>query len=122
MTNNEEIGLEIDEFNLEDLIVLGEHKKIPIEITFPKDDGSKVKAKVLIRQLTLKEMEDIPYGTNDVYSINIAVLAMAMFKANGDKFTPDEIEVLPIGVVNAISNKIQEVSGVEFTNQRLRNF
>ena len=123
MVNEEDnINLEVDEVNLEDLIVLGEHKKIPVQVTYPKEDGSKVKAKVLIRQLTLKETEDIPINTNSLYLINLSILGIAMFKMDGSKFSSKEIVALPIGVVNAISEKIREISGVEFSTMKLENF
>jgi hypothetical protein len=54
---------------------------------------------------------------------NMSVLQIALFKKNGDTFTRKELEVLPIGVVNAIATKILEVSGVDIEEQRrLSNF
>jgi hypothetical protein len=45
------------------------------------------------------------------------------YTQNGDTFTRKELEVLPIGVVNAIATKILEVSGVDIEEQRrLSNF
>ena len=120
--NNDDVILEIDEMNLEDLIVLGDDKKIPIEITFPNNDGNKVRAKALIKQLTLKEMEGIQIGRNDVVKANLIVLERALFKSDGSHFNDDELNSLPIGVVNAIAAQIMEVSGVEFSNQRLGDF
>ena len=121
MANND-INVEIDEFNLEDLIVLGDDKKIPIEITFPRNDGSKVNAKALIKQLTLREMENLNVSRTDIVGANLMVLRKALFKANGDNFTNEELEALPLGVVNALANQILEVSGVDVANQKLGNF
>lgn len=115
--------VETEEVNLEDLLVLGEEKRIPIHITFPNPDGeTKSKAKALIKQLTLKELNRIQIG-NDIAGSNMSILERALFKQNGDTFSRDELEVLPIGVVNAIATKILEVSGVDLEEQRrLSNF
>ena len=115
--------VETEEVNLEDLLVLGEEKHIPIHISFPNPDGESVsKAKALIKQLTLKELNRIKIS-NDVASSNMSILERALFKQNGDTFSRDELEVLPIGVVNAIATKILEVSGVDLEEQRrLSNF
>lgn len=122
MAKKNDVNLEIDEVNLEDLIILGEHKKIPVLINYPKDDGTIVKeTKVLIRQLTLKEMEDMPQ-TNNLFILNIALLKKAMFKVDGSNFNEAEIYSLPIGVVNAVSDKIREISGVDFSIQNMENF
>lgn len=114
--------VEHEEVNLEDLLVLGEEKKIPIHITFPNTDGTVSKAKALIKQLTLKELDSLRVDSN-VASSNLSILEKALFKQNGDNFTRSELEVLPIGVVNAIATKILEVSGVDLEEQRrLSNF
>ena len=115
--------VETEEVNLEDLLVLGEEKHIPIHISFPNPDGeTRSKAKALIKQLTLKELNRIKIS-NDVASSNMSILERALFKQNGDTFSRDELEVLPIGVVNAIATKILEVSGVDLEEQRrLSNF
>ena len=115
--------VETEEVNLEDLLVLGEEKHIPIHITFPNPDGETTSnAKALIKQLTLKELNRIQIS-NDVASSNMSILERALFKQNGDTFSRSELEVLPIGVVNAIATKILEVSGVDLEEQRrLSNF
>ncbi len=117
-----EPNIEIDEINLEDLIVLGEDKKIPIQIEFPKADGGVVKAKALVKQLTLKEIGDIKVNQNNIMESSLAVLEKALFKNNGKNFTEKELLVFPIGVINAISNKIMELSGVEIDENKLRDF
>ena len=111
-----------EEVNLEELLVLGEDKLIPIEITFPKADGNTVKAKALIKQLTLKELDNIKLNNASVFESNILILEHALFKQNKSNFTREELLVIPLGVVNAISNKILEVSGVDIDPQRLRDF
>ena len=115
--------VESEEVNLEDLLVLGEENRIPIHIKFPNPDGvTTSNAKALIKQLTLKELNQIKVS-NNIADSNISILERALFKQNGDNFTGKELEVLPIGVVNAIATKILEVSGVDLEEQRrLSNF
>lgn len=102
-----------DEFNLEELILLGDEKKIPIVIEFPTPEGKKVKAKALVKQLTLKEIDKFQLNQDNVAYINKYVLKKALFKNNGESFTDEELAVLPMGVVNAIVTKIVELSGVD---------
>ena len=113
-----------DEVNLEDLLVLGEDKKIAIHISFPNPDGeTSSQAKALIKQLTLKELDDIKISGTTVSESNMNILQRALFKQNGDTFSRRELQALPIGVVNAIATKILEVSGVDLEEQRrLSNF
>ena len=111
-----------EEVNLEELILLGEDKKIPVKITFPTVDGKQVKAKALVKQLTLREMETIKVNRDDLVTANRMLLEKALFKTNGEKYTKDELYLLPLGVVNALAEKIFELSGVDTQNRRLRDF
>lgn len=111
-------SVEVDEVGLEDLIVLGESKKIPIHIIYPHDDGTQSKSKALIRQLTLKELDKVKLTSDSLFAINLSVLKIALFKTNGDSFSEEELMVLPLGVVDAVANKIMELSGVDWTNNR----
>jgi hypothetical protein len=127
MTNIEELKEEeiaqLDgELNLEDLIILGDDTKIPIVIKFPKPNGEKVTAKALVKQLTLKELEDVKIRQNNLTQSNLLTLRKSLFKQNGEKFSTSEINALPIGVVNAIATKVMELSGVELKNQSLTDF
>ena len=111
-----------EEVNLEELILLGEDKKIPITITFPTVDGERVKAKALVKQLTLREMETIKINRDDLITANRILLEKALFKTNGEPYTRKELYLLPMGVVNAIAEKIFELSGIELANQQLKDF
>ena len=112
----------LEEVNLEELIVLGEDKKIPIVISYPTEDGKQIKAKALIKQLTLKEMDKLQTSREDLSSFNMRILEEALFKSNGDTFTEKELEHLPLGVVNSIGEKILELSGVNIDTKRLQDF
>ena len=120
---NDNINLEHEELNLEDLIIMGDDKKIPIEIEFPTTTGEMVKAKTLIKQLTLGEFDNIKLKSNTILESNLLILELGLFKTNGEHFTRDEMKQLPIGVVRAIAEKIMEISGItQETDDQLRDF
>jgi hypothetical protein len=112
--------IEVEETNLEDLIILGEDKHIPISIEFPNGENT-IKAKALIKQLTLKEMDKIKLNKDNPWIMNMGILKVALLKTNGDNFTEAELSALPMGVVTAISTEIMKASGVNTDNQ-LSNF
>lgn len=116
------VKVEAEEVSLEDLIVLGDSKKIPIHIIYPNDDGTKSKARAFVKQLTLKELDGLNYNGSSLAVFNMKILQKALFKTNGDRFSKAELEVLPIGVVNAIGEKILDLSGVDTQKQRLKDF
>jgi len=118
----EELAQLDGELNLEDLIILGDDKKIPITITFPKGNGESVKAKALIKQLTLKELGNVNTQNNNLLDTSKLILRKALFKQDGTVFSDAEIEVLPVGVLVAISNRIMEVSGMEDYMQPVKDF
>ena len=114
--------IEVEETNLEDLILLGEDKKIPVMIEYPTDDGRIVKAKALVKQVTLREMDDLKINKSDVIGTNVKLLQKALFTKNGENFTEEMILSLPMGVVNALSEKIMELSGVRTDHTTLMDF
>jgi hypothetical protein len=113
----EEIAQLDGELNLEDLLILGDAKKIPIKIKFPLEDGTTVEAKALVKQLTVKELENLKLKQNTVWKYSVAILEKALFKQDGTPFNSKEIRSLPLGVANAIASKVMELSGVEISNQ-----
>ena len=112
--------IEVEETNLEDLIILGEDKHIPIIIEFPQGDKN-IKAKALIKQLTLKEMDKIKPNKNNPWEMNLKILEIALLKQDGSNFKKEELLALPMGVVNAISEQIMKASGVD-VDKELANF
>ena len=110
-----------EEVKLEDLILLGDDKKIPIIVEFPKNDGTKINTKAFVKQLTLKELNHVQINQSNIWESNIDILSKALFKSTGDNFTREELLNFPIGVVNAIASKIMELSGVEIDQQNTVN-
>lgn len=113
--------LQVEEVNLEDLIILGADKKIPIEVTYPTTDGGKTTAKLFCKQLTLREMENVNSSSNNIQDL-IPVLRKTLFKQNGDNFSKPELMELPIGVLQALLIKIFELSGMDKQAQNLKDF
>ena len=102
--------IKMEETSLEDLILLGEDKLINITIEYPSENG-KVKAKAKIKQLTMRELKNINLEKPSLET-NVVILSKALFKQDDSPFEKELILALPVGVVNAISEKIMEVSGV----------
>lgn len=103
--------IDVEETNLEDLIILGEDKLINILIEYPTENG-KVKVKAKIKQLTMRELRNIDLQ-NPTLETNVDILCKALFKQDETPFEKNLILALPVGVVNAISEEILKVSGVE---------
>lgn len=112
--------IQVEETNLEDLILIGEDKKIPVVIEFPNGETT-IKAKALIKQITLREMDKIKINQDKPIQMNIEILQTSLLKQDGNKFSYEEILSLPMGVVNELAKKIMEVSGVDIDNE-LKNF
>ena len=110
-----------EETNLEDLIVLGDDKKIPISIEFPNGE-TKIKAKALVKPLTLAEIDKIKLNQDSLLETQLEILKISLFKTNGDLFSEKELLKFPVGVVAKISENILEISGVEVDGDKLRNF
>lgn len=107
------VNVEAEEVGLEDLIVLGEKKKIPIHIIFPNEDGTESKAKALVRQLTLKEVEGIKPEGKNLIGLSKKILRKAFFKSTGEKWSDEELEAFPAGVITEVATKILDLSGVD---------
>lgn len=109
------------EMNLEDLIILGADKKIPLVIEYPNLDGTKTAAKLFCKQLTLRELENVNTSSNNLQDI-LPVLRKTLFKQNGDNFSKPELMELPIGVLKALLVKIFELSGMHDEAEKLKDF
>lgn len=123
LKKQEKIKLQNEEVNLEDLIILGADKKIPILIEYPSVEGEIVNAKVLVKQLTIKEIEDFKLtDTNNLTEV-LDVLTKTIFKNNGKTFTFEELSYLPVGVLKALFEKIFELSGIDINDQnKIKDF
>lgn len=118
-TDKLKITVDTEEVGLEDLITLGESVKIPVHITYPNEDGTTTNARALVKQLKLKEVKDLKASKKqNGYMVSKKVLNKTLYKSNGQKFTGDELDYLPIGVVTALAEEILELSGVDLEKQK----
>ena len=108
---NELNKVEVEEYSLEDLIVLGDDKLINIIIEYPLETGETRTAKAKIKQLTMKELKNIDLN-NITLETSVKILTKSLYQQNETPFTRELILNLPIGVVKKITTKILEISGV----------
>jgi len=109
----DKVELVEEEFNLEELILLGDDKKIPILLQYPLPDGRIVKGKAKIKQLTLSELETVKTSPNNQLETITLILRKAFFQMNEEPFTKTQLRKIPIGVLKEVCNKIMEVSGFD---------
>ena len=110
------------EYTLEELIILGGDAKTPIIVQYPLPDGRIVRGKALVKQLTMKELNNIDFAGNDIQSAMI-VLQRALFHEDGEHFKKAELEELPIGVIKQTADLIMRLSGMDSERQaELANF
>ena len=106
----------VEETNLEDLILLGEEKLINITIEYPTENGN-VKTKAKIKQLTIKELKNLPLNKKDLdITVVIQILQKSLFKQDETPFDKELILKLPVGVATMIAEQILEISGVDKTD------
>ena len=114
----DDINLDVDEFSLEQLIVDGADARIPIEIDFPiYRDGELTSRKygVTIKPLKSSEVSNatkIGLADDDT-DINTEIVKKGLCRKDGTPFSPEIVEKLPAGVINALTEKICEVSGIQ---------
>ena len=108
---NELNKVEVEEYSLEDLIVLGEDKLLNIIIEYPTETGETRTAKAKIKQLTMKELKNIDLN-NITLETSVKILTRSLYQQNETPFSRELILNLPIGVVRKITEKILELSGV----------
>ena len=119
---NEEI-FDDDVFDLERLIVDGADARIPIEIDYPVyKDGELTTKKygVMIRPLKSFELNNATQRglRDDSTDMNTEIVKLGLCRKDGEPFDPDIVEKLPAGVINKLTEKICEVSGIQQDKER----
>ena len=108
-------------FDLESLITDGKDAKIPIEITFPKPDGTgEVKATAMIRPLTNIEVNNatrLGLNKNIDTTYELELLRTGLYTSKGEQFPDELINKIPSGVVNELAKEISRVSGIQINNE-----
>ena len=125
MTNEEFIFEEDNDetFDLERLILDGAEARIPVEVEFPVYKDGKLEYKkygVMIRPLKSSEMSNATQkGLRDIDSdVNTEIVKRGLCRKTGEQFPEDIVEKLPAGVINKLTEKICEVSGIKQDKER----
>lgn len=97
--------------NLESLITGGIDAIIPITITYMGQDFS-----ANIRPINAIENNEVTQKyINKRESVTLNTVKKCLLKDDGKNYTIAELEKIPVGVIQNIYNKIQEISGIENT-------
>lgn len=111
MSENPKITVEST--SLEDLLIMGDDKLINCSIEYPTENGT-IQSKIKIKQLTMKELKNLDIDPNKTdIKTSIEILKKSLYRQDETPFSQELILKLPVGVANAISTKILELSGVE---------
>ena len=114
----EKLSHDAELFDLESLITDGKDAKIPIEITFPKPDGTgEVKATAMIRPLTNIEVNRLGLNKNIDTTYELELLRTGLYTSKGEQFPDELINKIPSGVVNELAKEISRVSGIQINNE-----
>ena len=110
-------------FDLERLIVDGADARIPVEVDFPvyKDGELTVKKYgVMIRPLKSSELNNATQtGLRfDDTDVNTEIVKKGLCRKDGSPYDPEVVEKLPAGVINKLTEKICEVSGIQQDKER----
>lgn len=115
----EQLNPEIDEISeLESLITEGTNARIPLEIEVPlyKDDKLIMKKYVVtVKPLTSAELNNATrLGLHSELSdVNTEIVKKGLCTKDGEPYPPGLVERLPAGVINKLTEKIGEVSGIQ---------
>ena len=117
----EHLSQEEEIFELEDLIINGEKKRIPVIVEIPEyneETGEMIVKKFTARLKPLTNVEvnnarelglKVKNTTTDV-----EILKRGLYTKNNTLFPAEFIEALPAGTVEELSLKIAEISGIKF--------
>lgn len=98
--------------NLESLITGGIDAIIPITISYMGQDFS-----ANIRPINAIENNEVTQKyINKRESVILNTVKKCLLKDDGKNYTIAELEKIPVGIIQNIYNKIQEISGIENTS------
>ena len=111
--------MEDDVFDLEALITDGADARVPIRITFPKQepDGTirMVQAGAMIRPLTNVEWNNATRKkkNNNSTTDEVELLKKALYTMKGEQMPPEIVEKIPNGVTIELVKEVARISGVD---------
>ena len=112
-------------FDLENLITDGADARIPLEVDFPIYKNGEMTHKkygVIIRPLKSSELNNATQiGLRDSNSdVNTEIVKKGLLRKDGTSYPPEIVEKLPAGVINKLTEKICEISGIQTDNENNR--
>lgn len=117
MVEELKINSEKNFVNLEQAITEGSNALIPYQFDYPNTD---LTVEVQLKPITNPELTRITQESElSGNSLDVELIAKAMYNTDGTLFEKELIEKLPAGVVLKLSFKIMDISGIDI--EELRN-
>lgn len=117
MVEELKINSEKNFVNLEQAITEGSNALIPYQFDYPNTD---LTVEVQLKPITNPELTRIAQESElSGDSLDVGLIAKAMYNTDGTLFEKELIEKLPAGVVLKLSFKIMDISGMDI--EELRN-
>lgn len=123
----EALSHETELMDLETLIIDGTNARIPVELEIPiYNDGELVYKTygALIKPLTSNELNNATQLglKDDATDVNTEIVKLGLCKKDGTLYNEEIVEKLPAGVINALTEKILDASGVKQDKEQNTEF
>ena len=109
--------IEHEELGIEDLFLQDKDEKIPIKITI-KDKGD---FKAYVTPISYGQIKKLERTADESEMVDY-ILKNHFFKSDKTKFTVEEMNLLPAGVLKGVSETIMELSGMNISNEDIKTF
>lgn len=117
LTNNNPVDLET-------LILEGANARIPVTFDYPKPNGEFVELTCCLKPLTSTEVDNarrLALKTRGT-TAEIEMLKRGLYTKEGEQFPPELIPKMVSGVVDALVQKLLELSGVKIDEEEQIKF
>lgn len=110
------VEIEHEAMDIEDLFLTGKDKKTEIIITI----NGRGEFKALVTPVSYGEIKKL----DKMSEMEIAnyVLTNHFFKPNGEPLSSSELDLLPAGILKAVSETIMKLSGLDISNEDIQVF
>ena len=110
------VEIEHEVMDIEDLFLTGKDKKTEIIITI----NGRGEFKALVTPVSYGEIKKLDKMSEE--EIANYVLTNHFFKPNGENLTSSELDLLPAGILKAVSETIMKLSGLDISNEDIQVF
>ena len=110
------VEIQHEEMSIEDLFITGKDTKTKIIITLP-DRGD---FSAYITPVTYGQVKKLDKMSEE--EITEYVLTNHFFKPNGESLSSSELDLLPAGILKAVSETIMKLSGLDISNEDIQVF